>query len=358
LLRLSLLVFGVVLATWLIPSVGTAGTTANVADVVGTPITRQVFEHWMFVTAKSSTSRGQPVIVPTDPPKFTECITRVRETSRHRHDSENTLRDDCGQLFVALRDQVLDFLITAHWLEDRAFTNDIAFTPAQVRRAFDADKREQFQTPADFKTFLTETGQTIEDVIFRVRVTLIYQALLNQEHLTPAALSAEVAHLFKSRTTCARYYAMSRGICDANALSARSWDAAATCGMSGTTLADPRGEPDRPPTVRSAFTSATRKRALPTRSVRCRRRPVACAGGSLLTAMHATTPRRTFAYEPLVAPGAPYRTAGLLQTAQTDPGSRRSRSSFSEDRPCDAKPSKRMLDLDARWLPEPRILHP
>jgi hypothetical protein len=206
---LSLLVFGVVLATWLIPSVGTAGTAANVADVVGTPITRQVFDHWMFVTSKSSTGRGQPVIVPADPPKFTGCITRVRETPRYRHDSETTLRDDCGQLFVSLRDQVLDFLITAHWLEDRASTDHIAFTPAQVRRVFDADKREQFQTSADFKTFLTETGQTIDDVIFRVRVTLIYQALLNKEHLTPAALSAEVAHLFKSRTTCARYYAMS-----------------------------------------------------------------------------------------------------------------------------------------------------
>jgi hypothetical protein len=171
LLRLSLLVFGVVLATWLIPSVGTAGTAANVANVVGTPLTRQVFDHWMFVTAKSSTSRGQPVILPADPPKFTECISRVRETSpRHRHDSEKTLRDDCGQLFVSLRDQVLGFLIPAYWLEDRAFTDHVAFTAAQVRRAFDADKREQFQTPADFKMFLTETGQTIQDVIFRVRV--------------------------------------------------------------------------------------------------------------------------------------------------------------------------------------------
>jgi hypothetical protein len=208
-LRLGLLVFGVVLATWLVPSVGTAGTATNVADVVGTPISRQVFDHWMFVTAKSSTGRGQPVIVPTDPPKFTECITRVRETSaRHKHDSENTLKDDCGQLFVSLRDQVLDFLIEAHWLEDRAVSDHVAFTSAQVRRAFDADKREQFQTSADFKKFLTETGQTIEDVIFRVRVTLVYQALLNKEHLTPNALSTEVAHLFKSKTTCARYYAM------------------------------------------------------------------------------------------------------------------------------------------------------
>jgi hypothetical protein len=198
------------LATWLSPSVGTAGTAAKVADVVGTPITRGVFNHWMFVTAKSSTSRGQPVIVPTDPPNFTECITRVRETSpRHKHDSEQTLRNDCAQLFVSLRNQVLDFLITAHWLEDRAFTDHIAFTPGQIRRAFAADKREQFQTPAEFTAFLTETGQTIKDVIFRVRVTLIYQALLNKEHLTPSALSAEVAHLFKSKTTCDRYYAMS-----------------------------------------------------------------------------------------------------------------------------------------------------
>ena len=134
----------------------------------------------------------------------------MRETSpRHRHDSEKALREDCGQLFASLRDQVLDLLITAQWLEDRALTDHIAFTPAQVRRAFAADEREQFQTPKEFKAFLSETGQTTHDVIFRVRVNLIYQALLNKEHLTPAALSAEVAHLFKSMTTCARYYVTS-----------------------------------------------------------------------------------------------------------------------------------------------------
>jgi hypothetical protein len=205
-----LLVLAVVLATWLAPSVATAGTAANVADVVGIPITRHVFDHWIFVTAKSGASRGEPVIVPTDPPRFTACIRRVRETSpRHKHDSEHTLRDDCGQLFVSLRNEVLALLITAHWLQDRALTDHIAFTPAQVRRAFAADKREQFATPADFTAFLTETGQTIEDVIFRVRLNLIYQALLNREHVTPAALSSEVTHLFKSRTTCARYYVMS-----------------------------------------------------------------------------------------------------------------------------------------------------
>jgi hypothetical protein len=38
-LRMGLLMCGVALATWLIPSVGTAATAKNVADVVGTPIT-------------------------------------------------------------------------------------------------------------------------------------------------------------------------------------------------------------------------------------------------------------------------------------------------------------------------------
>jgi hypothetical protein len=209
-LRLILSVLGMALATSLIPSPVHARTPPNVADVVGAPITRQVFDHWMYVAAKSTANPGQPVIVPGDPPKFTECITRVRKTSpRQRHDSAKALRNDCRQLFTSLRNPVLDLLITAHWFQDRAFTDHIAFGPAQVRRAFDTDRRKQFQTDADFKAFLRETGQTIKDVIFRVRVNLIYQALLNKEHLTPTALSAEVGRLFKSKTTCARYYAMS-----------------------------------------------------------------------------------------------------------------------------------------------------
>ena len=53
----------------------------SVADVAGNPITTRALDHWMYVAAKgqASQSPGQPVIVPNDPPNFTNCLAQVRK---------------------------------------------------------------------------------------------------------------------------------------------------------------------------------------------------------------------------------------------------------------------------------------
>ena len=135
----------------------------SVADVAGNPITTQAFNHWMYVAAKSQAAQspGSPVIVPSDPPNFTKCIAQVnKQVPTLAKTPEKQLKADCKQLFTSLSSQVMDFLIKGYWYQALAAKLGIKVSDAQVQKAFNAAKTQQFQTAAQFQNFLSQTGQT------------------------------------------------------------------------------------------------------------------------------------------------------------------------------------------------------
>lgn len=174
----------------------------SVVNMAGNPISSQAFKHWMFVAAKGSSqqSPGAPVIVPSDPPNFTSCIAQVRKqipSLAKRTDKE--LKSDCSQLFTSLSGQVLDFLIRAYWYQATAAKLHIKITDAQVQKAFQTAKKGQFPTDAAFQQFLTQSGQTMQDIIFRVRASQIYQKLLARHQATVGA--AQIQTYYNSHQT-------------------------------------------------------------------------------------------------------------------------------------------------------------
>lgn len=161
-----------------------------VANVAGNPVSQGAFNHWMYVDAKGNSARspGAPVIVPTDPPDFKGCIAQVRrQIPTLAKTSDQTLKRDCGQLFTSLSSQVMDFLIKAYWYQADATRQHISVTDAQVQQAFTAAKKQQFPTDVGFQTFLTQSGQTLQDILFRVRVNQIYKKLLAKHSSTVTA---------------------------------------------------------------------------------------------------------------------------------------------------------------------------
>jgi foldase protein PrsA len=166
----------------------------SVADVSGNPISTQAFNHWMYVAAKSAAAQSQsasPVIVPNDPPQFNGCVTQVRrEIPTLAKTSTKTLRADCKQLFTTLSSQVMNFLITGYWYQAEAARHHIKVTPAQVQQAFTTAKNRQFTSDAQFQTFLTSTGQTQPDILFRFRISQIVSKLIagHTVKVTPATI--------------------------------------------------------------------------------------------------------------------------------------------------------------------------
>jgi foldase protein PrsA len=159
--------------------------SGSVVDVSGNTITTRAFNHWMYIAAKGQTqsSPGAPLVVPNDPPDFNGCVAQVRKQvpSLSKVPSKQ-LKATCKQLFTSLSGQVLDFLIRAYWYQADAAKHHITVSNKAVQTAFNHDKASQFGTSqSSFQNFLTQSGQTTQDVLYRVRVNLIYQKLVKQE---------------------------------------------------------------------------------------------------------------------------------------------------------------------------------
>jgi foldase protein PrsA len=200
LMRRSMKLFGALGAFFVVAALvagcGGGGVPSNsVAVVAGNPISTQAFDHWMFVAAKSQAAQspGSPVIVPEDPPKFTSCIAEARaDVSGLARTPTKTLRTECKSLFTSLSNTVMDFLIKGYWYQAEAARDHIHVTNKQVQAALNAAKTQQFQTPAQFQSFLTETGQTLADITFRFRINQLYTKLIakHTKAITAAAIQA------------------------------------------------------------------------------------------------------------------------------------------------------------------------
>jgi foldase protein PrsA len=174
----------------------------SVADVAGNPITTQAFNHWMYVAAKSQAAQspGQPVIVPNDPPNFNNCINQARkEIPSLAKTATKTLRTDCKQLFTSLSSQVMDFLIKAYWYQADANKLGVKVTDAEVQTAFDKAKNQQFPNGKGYSTFLAQTGQTTQDILYRFRINAIVQKLAAKH--TKKVTEADIQSYYNSHSS-------------------------------------------------------------------------------------------------------------------------------------------------------------
>jgi foldase protein PrsA len=176
-----------------------SGVPGNaVVDVAGNPITTQAFDHWMYVAAKGNVAQGGgsgPVIVPTDPPSFTGCIAQARrQVPQVRKESASQIRGQCASLFTALSSQVLDTLIRGYWYQADARKEGVKVTDAQVQQQFNSEKNAQFPTQAQFQTFLAQYGYTIQDLLYRTRLQLVYNRLIAKH--TKSVTNTDIANYY------------------------------------------------------------------------------------------------------------------------------------------------------------------
>lgn len=192
------------LGAFFVLAVGTAACGSGVpgdavANVAGNPVTLQAFNHWMFVLAKSQAANnpGQPVVVPTDPPTFNQCVSNVRkQIPSLAKTSAKTLQADCKSLFESLKATVMDFLVKAYWYQAQAAKEGITVSDAQVLKAFTVAKNQQFSTPAQYQSFLSQSGQTQADILYRFRVNQVFTKLLAKE--TKKVTAADIRNYYES----------------------------------------------------------------------------------------------------------------------------------------------------------------
>jgi parvulin-like peptidyl-prolyl isomerase len=149
-----------------------------VAEVDGTAIEKDTYEHWLNVAAKSA---GPDSKVPV-PPDFTECIAQLKKTAAKPAEGQPKQTDadfkkQCQQQHDQLRDQVLGLLISFEWIEREAEEQGIKVTDAEVKKSFEEQKKQSFPKSEDYEKFLKDSGQTNEDVLQRVRLDTLSQKI-------------------------------------------------------------------------------------------------------------------------------------------------------------------------------------
>lgn len=152
-----------------------------VVQVGGKPITKTTFTHWMGVAAASTsaTSEGAPSksVIP-EPPAYTACIAHLEATQPKpakgaAAPTRAQLKSQCETQYKSLQQEVLGFLISSEWVLGEAESLGVKASDSEVKKRFSQIKEQQFPKPAEFEKFLASSGQTVSDLLLRVKLNLL-----------------------------------------------------------------------------------------------------------------------------------------------------------------------------------------
>jgi foldase protein PrsA len=168
---------------------GSSGIPGNaVVKVASTPLTKTTFTHWMAVAAISGQSASPPLAkkpaVP-EPPAYAACIAHLQEVAREELAAKKIksiptaakLKVSCEQQYQTLKQEVLGFLISSEWILGEAAALGVHVSDAEVKKQFTKIRTQQFPTTAEFEKFLTTSGQTVSDLLLRVKLNMLSQKI-------------------------------------------------------------------------------------------------------------------------------------------------------------------------------------
>jgi foldase protein PrsA len=161
----------------------------SVAKVGDTSITKTDFNHWLKIAAISSQGQSNPDVASgkaqaeiPDPPDYKACIANKTKTAPKPAKGQPApttaqFKQQCQTEYNGLRDQVLQFLISAQWIVGEADDQGVKVTDAEVEKQFETTKKQSFPKDADFQKFLKSSGMGLEDLKFRVKVQALSDKL-------------------------------------------------------------------------------------------------------------------------------------------------------------------------------------
>ncbi len=160
-----------------------AGIPGNaVVQVDGKAITKDTFNHWMGVAASSGAgATGGKAVVPV-PPTYSACIAHLAATSPkpakgQKAPTTSQLKSECATQYKSLQQEVLGFLISSSWVIGEAKSVGVKLTDKEVHKQFEKIKTQQFPKAGEFEKFLATSGQSVSDLLLRVKLNMLSQKI-------------------------------------------------------------------------------------------------------------------------------------------------------------------------------------
>jgi len=167
---------------------GSGGETVARVEGVGS-ISKASLEHWIPVEAvvlyqeypKSPVPKG---VIP-DPPDYAACVAYSKSTpqqpvERGPKPSAVQLKSKCRQKSHELKELTLNTLIAWDWTIAAGKALGMHASDAEVRQRLQEVSKREFPKPGEFARYLKLTGQTIPDMLFRTRVQVYEQKLIDK----------------------------------------------------------------------------------------------------------------------------------------------------------------------------------
>ncbi len=153
---------------------------ARVSDQV---IARASFDHWLKATVGAQGSTGQRAAAPVpDPPTFARCIAakqKRRVAKGARRPTPAQLKTQCREEYELRRDDVVQFLASAAWIEQEAKERDVEVADAVIDRRLQDQRKQAFRTEKAYRDYLRSSGVREEDIRFSIRIEELSNAISN-----------------------------------------------------------------------------------------------------------------------------------------------------------------------------------
>jgi len=173
-----------------------------VVQVDGNPITKATFAHWMGIAAAStSAATGTKPVIP-EPPDYKACIAHLQATTPtvkgQPAPTQAQFKSQCEQQYKSLQQEVLGFLISTAWVLGEAESLGVKVSDKEVHKRFQEVKSQQFPKAAEFEKFLASSGQTVSDLLLRVKSNLLAQKVQQKIAKRKANIThAQIAQYYK-----------------------------------------------------------------------------------------------------------------------------------------------------------------
>jgi foldase protein PrsA len=174
----------------------------SVVSVDGNSITKDTFNHRLSVAAASSaTTPGAKPSIPV-PPNYTACIAAAKAAAKtakgQTPPTEAALKSQCAQQYKSLQQEVLGFLISSNWVIGEADSLGVKISDKEVKKQFEKIKSQQFPKAAEFEKFLKTSGQSVSDLLLRVKLNLLSQKIQQKIVKQKAKVTqAQIAKYYK-----------------------------------------------------------------------------------------------------------------------------------------------------------------
>jgi parvulin-like peptidyl-prolyl isomerase len=162
---------------------GSSGIPSDAVVKVGdVPISQEAFKHWLRIATLSGASGEITNPAPPEPPNYTACIKRFNEIQKISRKgkkplTEAELKTQCETQYKSYKQEVLGFLISSQWVLSEADRLGVKVSDSEVKKQFNKIKSQQFPRQAEFQKFLQTSGQSVSDLLLRVRLNLLSQKI-------------------------------------------------------------------------------------------------------------------------------------------------------------------------------------